>query len=57
MQFKMRILENMNEKSIMENLMVKEHTLVLMDKNILVNGRKENGMVKEQKLYMMERNM
>ena len=47
----------MKEKSIMEYLMVKEHTLGLMDKNILVNGRKENGMVKEQKLYMMERNM
>ncbi len=47
----------MKEKYIMENLMVKEHTLDLMDKNILVNGRKENGMVKEQKLYMMERNM
>ena len=38
MQFKTRILGNMKEKSIMENLMVKEHTLVLMDKDILVNG-------------------
>ena len=37
--------------------MVKGHTLGLMDKSMLENGRMRKRMVKEQCLYLMEKSM